>query len=350
MTKAALTALAALAAAAAALLLAACGGAADVPAGAVAVVDGEAIPRSELDELIERAKRAYKAQKQEFPKAGSPEYRNLQAQYVAFLVQREQFEQEAEELGVEVTEKDVDKAVAEFVKSRFDGDRGEYRKALAAQGFTEEQFRDTLRTSVLSQKIFEAVTKDVQVTEQEILTYYTENISTYRTPESRDVRHILIAEKGKDGKVDFAGSRRLAEQVYAQLRAGADFAELARKRSDDPGSREQGGKLTISRGQTVPAFDKVSFELKTGAISRPVKTEYGYHIIQALSPVRKAKTTPLDKVRESIRATLLQQKRNEAMNEWVERLRKKYEDKVSYAKGLEPPPLPEETETATETQ
>jgi parvulin-like peptidyl-prolyl isomerase len=119
--------------------------------------------------------------------------------------------------------------------------------------------------------------------------------------------------------------------------------------SDDPGSKTNGGKLTISRGQTVPEFDKTAFELEQGVVSKPVKTTFGYHIIEALSPVRKATTTPLKEARPSIKATLLQEKRTEFMTEWVEDLEDEYEDKVSYAAGFEPPELPEPTETETET-
>ncbi|MBA3382292.1 MAG: SurA N-terminal domain-containing protein, partial [Actinobacteria bacterium] len=83
-----------------ALVASACGGGGDdVPSGAVAVVDGTEVSRTELDELIERAKKAYGAQKQEFPKVGTPEYQNIQTQYVTFLVQREEFAKEADERG-----------------------------------------------------------------------------------------------------------------------------------------------------------------------------------------------------------------------------------------------------------
>ncbi|GIU94309.1 MAG: foldase protein PrsA [Gaiellaceae bacterium] len=329
-----------------ALAASACGGSESVPEGAVAVVDGVEISKAELDELMGIAKKAYASQDQEFPKAGTPEYQSIQQQYLAFLVQRAEFEQEAEKLGVKVTEKDIDKALEEVVESRFGGDRKEFDKALAEQGFTLEAFRKTLAASVLSQKLFEAVTKDERVTDQEILLYYTQNQSRYQTPESRDVRHILIAEKDADGKVDYAKSKAEADRIYALLRGGADFAELAKRESQDPGSKDDGGKLTISRGQTVPAFDKTAFSLPVNALSKPVKTEYGYHIIQALSPVRKAKTTKLDDVREAIRTTLLQERRNEAMRAWVEELAKRYRDKVSYAQGYAPPELPDDpTET-----
>jgi parvulin-like peptidyl-prolyl isomerase len=91
----------------------------------------------------------------------------------------------------------------------------------------------------------------------------------------------------------------------------------------------------------------MSFELDEGELSKPVKTQYGYHVIEAVSAVRPAKTTPLDEVKASIRTTLLQQKRNEVMSAWVEDLRKKYDGMVSYAAGYEPPEVPE---APTETQ
>ena len=325
-----------------AVVVSACGGGSDdVPSSAIAVVDGTEIQKTELDELLAQAKKGYENQQQEFPKAGTPEYQSIQTQYVAYLVELEEFRQAADDLGVEVTEKDIDAAENDVIKSRFDGKRSEYEKALKQQGFTAEQYREkALEVSALSKKIFDEVTKDVKVSEADVFQYYTQNQSQYGTPESRDVRHILIAEKDGD-EVDFAASKAKADDIYAQLSGGADFAALAKANSADPGSKDSGGKLTISRGQTVPEFDKISFELDNGELSKPVKTQYGYHVIEAVSDVRKAKITPLEKVRASIKATLLQQKRNEEMQAWVEGLRKDFEGKVSYAAGYEPPELPE---------
>ena len=331
----------------AALVASACGGSASVPSGSVAVVSGTEISKDDLDRLLDQAKKGYEATKQQFPKAGTPEYQNLQTQYVAYLVQREEFRQAAADLGIEITQKDVDKSEEDLVKSRFDGNRKEYEKALEQQGLTPEDYRSTLEASVLAQKLYEEVTKDAKVSDQDVLAYYTQNQSQYGTPESRDVRHILIAKKGANGQVDFEKSKARADEIYAELKGGADFSELAKANTDDPGSKDSGGALTISRGQTVPEFDKVSFELDKGELSKPVKTQYGYHVIEAVSPVRPAKTTPLDEVKASIRTTLLQQKRNEVMSAWVDDLRKQYDGKVSYAAGYEPPEVPE---APTETQ
>ena len=84
------------------------------------------------------------------------------------------------------------------------------------------------------------------------------------------MRHILVKTKAQ------------ADDLYAQLQGGADFAALAKKFSEDTGSKANGGKLTISKGQTVAPFDQTAFLLKKNAISKPVKTEFGYHIIQPL--------------------------------------------------------------------
>ncbi|MGI8480096.1 MAG: peptidylprolyl isomerase [Gaiellaceae bacterium] len=332
-----------------ALSASACGGGGgDVPDGAVAVVDGTEVSRAELDELIERAKKAYAAQKQEFPKVGTPEYQNVQTQYVTFLVQREEFEKEADKRDITVTEEDVDKEVQEFLKTRYGGKRDAFLKELKEQGFTEEALRETLRTSVLSKKLFDAITEDVKVDDAEILAYYQQNQAQYGSPESRDVRHILISEKRAGDQVDFPKSKVEADRIYAELKSGGDFDALAKENSDDPSVKDNGGKLTISRGQTVPEFDKVAFELEQGTLSKPVKTTYGYHVIEALTPVKKATTTPIAKLRASIRTTLLQDKKTTFMTTWVEDLKDEYDGKVSYAAGFEPPDIPDATTTETD--
>ena len=324
-----------------ALFAAACGGSEDVPNGAVATVDGTVIAKTDLDQLMTVARKSYEARDQDFPKAGTPEYQSIQTQYVAFLVQREEFRKEAEDLGLEITDKDVDAKLDELLKSRYDGSRKKLEDALEEQGFTFEVFREVaLETSVLSDKLFAEVTKDVEVTDEDVLLYYTQNQAQYRTEESRDVRHILIAEK--DGEnVDYPSSKAKADQIYARLRGGADFAALAKAESADPGSKDQGGKLTIRKGETVPPFEKAAFALDRGEISRPVKTTFGYHVIEALTAVRPATTQKLEEVRDTIRQQLLQEKRNQEMTKWVEDLRERYEGKVTYAAGFEPPELPE---------
>ena len=150
------------------------------------------------------------------------------------------------------------------------------------------------------------------------------------------MRHILVKTKAQ------------ADDLYTQLENGADFAALAKKFSEDTGSKANGGKLTISKGQTVAPFDQTAFLLKKNAISKPVKTEFGYHIIQPLSETKPAKVTPLKEVRASIKQQLEQTQKNEAMTKWVDELKKDYKDKVAYATGFSPPPDAKNTTSGTQ--
>ncbi len=320
-----------------ALVAAGCGGGGGkVPSDAVALVDGEAVATSDFDGLLAQAKKSYASQKRAFPKAGTSEYQTLKNQAVAFLVQRVEFEQKAKDLDLEITDEQVAERLVQIKKQYFGGDEKKYAKQLADQGLTDKQVKADLRAQLVSEAVFKEVTKDVKVTDKDVSSYYAENKATYSQPEGRDVRHILVKTKA------------LADDVYNQLKAGGDFAALAKKYSEDPGSKDQGGKLTIARGQTVAPFDQTAFLLKVGTISRPVKTEYGYHIIEPLSEIKPAKQTPLKDVQESIKQQLLQTKRDEAMTAWVDDVKREYEDKVGYAVGFQPPPPPPSgTETSS---
>jgi parvulin-like peptidyl-prolyl isomerase len=292
----------------------------------VAVVGSKQIPKEQFQALMGRAKKSYDAQKRPFPKPGSVEYETLKSQAIGFLLQRAEFEQEAEDRGVDITDEKVDKRVAQLKKQFYGGSEKRYKDALEQQGLTEEQARGEVRATLVSEELFKKVTEDVKVSDQEIKSYYDTHKTQYGQPESRDVRHILVQKKP------------LADQLYAQLKSGANFAVLAKRYSKDPGSAANGGKLTVSKGQTVPEFDKTAFKLKKGQLSAPVHTQYGYHIIQALSDIKPAQSTPLSKVKDSIRQQLEQQQKNDAMTKWVTKTKKYYcgDTRIKYQVGYTP--------------
>jgi len=319
------------------LLATGCGGDEEVPQDAVAVVDDAEIPKKDFDILLDQAKQSYKTQDRPFPKVGSPDYNTLKNQAIQFLVQRAQFAQEAEDLDVAISDKKLEERLEQIKKQYFAGDEKKYAAQLKKQGLTEEQVRNDIEAQLIQEGILEKVTKDVKVTDAEVEAHYTKNKQQYGTPESRDIRHILVADK------------KLADDLFAQIKGGDDFAKLAKKHSTDPGSKDQGGKLTVARGQTVEEFDKTAFLLPKNSLSKPVKTQYGYHLIEPLSEIRAAKTTPLKDVKESIRAQLLQEKKNKAMADWVESVKKEYEKKTTYQVGFKPPPSVTATSTGATT-
>lgn len=324
--------LAAAALAALTLVAAGCGDTDEIPADAVAVVDGTAITKESLDELLARAKTSYTAQKRDFPKAGTPEFQSLQNQAVAYLVQREEYANEADELGIDVTDAQIAKKVDEVKKEFFKGNEKSFEAGLKEQGYTVDALREDIRSQLVAEAIYENVTKAVKVADADLQKYYDENKANYSVAESRAVRHILVKTKAE------------ADTLHSELASGADFAKLAKQSSLDPGSKEQGGKLTVSRGQTVAAFDKAAFSLETNELSEPVKTEFGYHLIQPLAAVKAGSVTPLSQVKAQIRTQLLEERKNSAVNDWASDIQKKYEDKVTYATGFAPP----DTSTADE--
>src|SRR5688572_10489172 len=137
----------------------------------------------------------------------------------------------------------------------------------------------------------------------DIQRYYNDNIQQYSTPERVRASHILLNTGGKDE----AAVRKQAEELLAKIKAGADFAELARTYSEDPGSKEKGGDLDFfPRGQMVPEFEASAFALKPGEVSDLIKTQYGFHIIKVAE--KQASTTqPLETVRAQIQQTLASQ-------------------------------------------
>jgi len=304
----------------------------EVPADAIAVVGDKEITKAEYDRLLASAEKTYEAREQEFPAAGTPEFAQLRNAIVRSLVEQAQFEIAAEELDVTVTDADVDKRLDELKEQFFQGDEQKYKDELEAQGLTEEQVKSDLRTRLLSEKVFEKVTNEVEVTDEDVQKYYEDNAAQFETPASREVRHILVKSKAR------------ADQLHAQLEGGADFAKLARQYSTDPASKKEGGKFTAQQGATVAPFDKVAFDLDTGELSEPVKTQFGWHIIEAVGDIKEKSTQDLSAVEEQIRSTLLEEKKNTRINEWIEELRARFEDQTAYAPGFEPPP-PAETTT-----
>jgi len=318
------------------LVAAACGGNdQSVPADAVAVVDGTPVTKAQLEELIGRAKKSYTSQKRAFPKAGTTEYQALQTQAVAYLVQRAEYDKRAGELKITVTDNEIQDQVDQVKKQYFKGNQAKLEAALKAQGYTTESFHTDIKAQLLSQKVIDEVTKDAKVTDAQVTKYYNENKSQYNVAESREVRHILVKTKAQ------------ADDLYGQIKAGGDFAALAKKYSLDPGSKAIGGKLTITRGQTVAPFDKASFQLAINELSRPVKTQFGYHIIQPVSAVKPATTTPLKDVKAQIEATLKEQAKNDAITSWTAETRKTFAAKTVYAAGFAPPAAATDTSATT---
>ena len=159
----------------------------------------------------------------------------------------------------------------------------------------------------------EKIRQSIQVSDDELKIHYQQDIQQYQVPNRVHAEHILFMTVGKpDAEVDEI--KKKAEDVLKQVKKGAKFDELAKKYSEDPGSKDKGGDLGwLVQGQTVPEFEKAAFSLPPGQVSDLVKTQYGFHIIKVLEK-ETAHTRPLEEVKLPILTQLRLNKAQEEEN------------------------------------
>jgi hypothetical protein len=320
----------------AAALLAGCGGGGTAKLGSddVAVVGSDHVTKQQFDDLMAEAKASYQEQGQAFPKQGTTDYQSVQGRAMELLVEQAARETKAASMGITVSDADVQKRLDALKKQYFNGSDAKYKAQIKKQHVTDAQIRSDLRSQAISQALYNKVTKDVTVPQSEVDSYYKQHLSLYQQPATRDVRYILVGK-----------SKATAESVYNQLRTGGDKAwcTLAKKYAKDA-SGKNCGKATFTKGQTVAVFDKAAFQTQTKVIHPPFydPTQYkAWFVMEPLSAVKKAKTTPEKQVAATIRQTLLTQDKDKAMNDFVVATMKSFcNGKIKYAVGYTASPDP----------
>src|SRR3984957_14767065 len=163
------------------------------------------------------------------------------------------------------------------------------------------------------------IRQNTQVSDGELKAQYQSDIQQYQVPNRVHVDHILLMTLGKP-PAEVEEIKAKAEDVLKQAKKGSKFEDLAKKYSEDPGTKDKGGDLGwITQGQTVPEFEKVAFGLPKGSISDLVKTQYGFHIIKILDK-ETAHTKTFDEVKDSIRAPLMLAKADRQASDIADKL------------------------------
>lgn len=252
---------------------------------AVAVVNGEVITQDELyRELLSRDGGAT----------------------LSSLIDQVLVDQEAARTGVSVTDDDVDRAI-EGIRTQVGG-QAALEEALAQYGMTISDLRRSERTEL---EIRAILAPTIHPTEAELRAYFTDNQDRYGQPEEVRVQHILVATESE------------ALDVKKELAAGADFAELAKERSLDAQTKDQGGELGwIQKGQLDPAFEEAAFALEPGEVSDPVETSYGWHVIR-VEERKAAQPATYEEVRDRVRQDYIDDQVAQKAPDWLTDLRAK---------------------------
>ncbi len=235
--------------------------------GAIATVNGQSISKASFDNKLE----------------GSPAALSTLQQMVREML----INQYAQKNNIDVTDAQI-AAKEDQIKANFPP--GSWDDMLKSRGLTEADVHSALRTQII---IDQAVGKGVNVSDAAIKAYFDKNHAQFDVPAQVQARHILVPDL------------KTAEKVEADLKAGKSFAAEAQQYSTDPGSKDKGGELgTFRRGQMVPAFDKAAFSQPVGVVGPPVKSPFGYHVIEVEKRTPEVKATlanTKDKIAELLR-------------------------------------------------
>lgn len=299
----------------------------------VAKVDGNKITRGQLDEqlsyMIEPLKQKY-GENYEKNQEAKEILKEGRAKLTEILVTNMVIKSKAEDLKIKVDEKELQKRIEETkkqIRERFKTD-AEYKKALEKEKLTEEKLKTRIKEnqeiSILSDKVYEKITKDIKVDEKELKNYYTSNLNDFtEKPNGIKVAQIVVK------------TEKEAKEIKKQLDKGADFAKMAKEKSIEKASKEKGGELGFLQYKQVTQipFLLPAMSMKVGQISEPSQDERGWHIIKLMEktdyPPKK-----FEEVKGRIKDKVLIDKKMNTWKDSMEKWKKEKNVKI-YEKTIE---------------
>lgn len=283
----------------------------------VATVGKDSITRGQLDNLFEYVKAQIVAQEgfDANSASGKQTLSDQKKQLLNEMTDEKVLEQKAMELKLFKDEAEIQDGIKNLIDTQYKADKSEedYNKWMSDNYLTPDILNEIARYQVVGQKVYDYVTKDVTVSDEEAQNYYSMNqLQFTEQPDTMEVSHILVS----------ADDQELAKKIKSELDNGADFKTLSDKYSIDEAAKADGGSLgeiTYNDPNYDSTFMAAAMSLKEGEISNPVQTQFGWHIIKVTKkteyPVR-----PFDDVKADIKDQLLTQdkntKYNDTLTEW----------------------------------
>lgn len=298
-------------------------------------VDGQDIMESDITKKIEPRLKATKGQ---VPPQYEAEYKaQLRKRAVEGLVVETVLDKKIKEQNITISDDEINAEMGKQLKQQ-NMTEEDLKKILTMYGLSFDEYKAQLKKGLAYQKMLEAkMAGQVDVNDAQAKEYYENNSAEFKTPEQVRASHILISTRSTDPNADAnsvkADAKKKAIEIMAELKNGADFAELAKKYSSCP-SKDRGGDLGFfGKGQMVPEFEAVAFSMKVGDVNGPVETQFGYHIIK-VTEHKDPNTTTFEQALPQIKEKLAAEKKGKLAQTYVEQL--KSEAKIVYPAGKEP--------------
>lgn len=287
------------------VVVAACGGGGGGGTGGnVATVNGQPISHADLDQKLET----------------SPAARGVVQQ----MVTNDLIDSYAKQKGITVSSAEIAKVEDQY-KTQYPN--GQWDELLKARGLTEQDVQDLIRRQIILDK---AVGGNIHITNKQITDFFNKNHAQFDKPPMARARHILVPDL------------KTAQKIEGDLKSGKDFAAEAKQYSTDPGSRDKGGELGwFRKGQMVPAFEKYAFSGPIGQVSAPIKSPFGYHIIQ-VEERKPGQTATVASAHDQIAQQLRQQQEAPLIPAFLQQLQSSANIKIEDQRfaGLFPSPAP----------
>ncbi len=240
------------------------------------------------------------------------------------LIGEKLMEEQIQELGLNVTDAELEAAMADVRRQNNATEEGQFERLLASEGFTIAAYKEFLRKQMGRMKLVQMrVTPKVKVSEEDLKAAYTQ----YSKLESGDsevhARHILVQVDPSAPAEKVEEARKKAEALAAEARKpGVDFVALAKAKSEGPSAADGGDLGFFKRGVMVPAFERVAFSLNEGEVSEPVRTQFGWHVLK-VEEKRAVDVVPFEQVKGELEAKLKMQKTEKYVEQYVQELRQK---------------------------
>jgi foldase protein PrsA len=275
----------------------------------VAKVNGESISTDQLNQQLDQLKKQYPNM---FTGAdGEGRLLDFKQRLLDNIINQKLIEQAAKDKGIKVSDADIQKQIDQL-KAGFK-DQAQFDEALKSAGMTVDTLKLQIRNQLVTQKLIESLSADSKVTEADIQSYYDKNKAQFFQKASKRASHILFKPEDK----------ATALKVLAEVKAGGDFAALAKKYSVDTATASKGGDLGWPTTAYVPEFQAALDKLKKGQTTTAlVQTPFGWHIIR-VTDERAGVQQPLSEVKAQIEQIIVQQRKGDAYQTFLDDLRKK---------------------------
>jgi len=280
----------------------------------VARVNGRPILRRDFDLSIQIQFRGRRP-----TNVGLKELQAVREKVLERLIENELLYQKALKAEGSVSDKDVD---AEYrkMKESFPS-AGDFSSALQENGVSEADFKDQLRrTLVVTRFVEREIVGSVTIADEDAKRYYDQNPTEVTRPEAVRLRQIVVRVTPGAPDEERATARQKIEAILKEIRAGGDFADLARKYSEGPEAPKGGDAGLLVKGKGPPAIERVAFTLQPGQTSDVIESRRGFHIIQIVEK-RPEGPIPFEKAKEKIRVRLAARERRDKIRTYVDQLK-----------------------------